>query len=193
MNEINNGVSIKSNNLINNGQMAGGLNSKNYYEAHEKNNQNSGNINMTKNQNLTTGNVTGGIIGGRDASGVAAGKDVTGTVAGGNIYGTVSTAINQLPECSEPDKPGIKELLTQLKEAIASEPNISEDDQETALEEIKNLAQAATHPGNEGMKKIAKRAIQMLKGIFSGLPTIAKLAETAKVTLPALASMFGLE
>ncbi|WP_293057163.1 hypothetical protein [Okeania sp. SIO2B3] len=84
-------------------------------------------------------------------------------------------------------------MLTQLKEAIASESNLSKDDKETALENLQELAQAANNPGDGGMKKEAKRAIQMLTGIFSGLPAVAKLAETAKGTLPALVSMFGLE
>ncbi|GGA54108.1 hypothetical protein [Okeania sp. KiyG1] len=39
MNETNNGVSIKSNSLTNNGQIAGGLNSKNHYEVYETTNE----------------------------------------------------------------------------------------------------------------------------------------------------------
>ncbi|NES70676.1 MAG: DUF29 domain-containing protein [Okeania sp. SIO2D1] len=101
--------------------------------------------------------------------------------------------IIQSPYSPESEKLGVEELLTQLKEAIASESNLSEDDKETALEELEELAQAANNPGDGGMKKVAKRAIQMLTGIFSGLPAVAKLAETAKGTLPALVSMFGLE
>jgi hypothetical protein len=39
----------------------------------------------------------------------------------GEISGTVTNTINELPSGSEPDKPGIKELLTQLKTAIEAD------------------------------------------------------------------------
>ena len=41
---------------------------------------------------------------------------VTGTV-GGNV----TASINELPDSSEPNKPGIKESLTQLQEAIEAD------------------------------------------------------------------------
>ena len=138
--------------------------------------------------NVKADNVTGGIIGGRDASGVA-GQGA----AGRDISGTVSVAINQLPDAPEPGQPGVKELLIRLQQAISAESNLEEDDKQEAQEQLKNLAEAAQNPQDEGMKKIAKRAIQMLKGIFVGLPAVAKLAETAGEILPSLVGLFGLE
>jgi len=35
----------------------------------------------------------------------------------GDIYGTVANTINELPSSSNPNEPGLKELLTELKKA----------------------------------------------------------------------------
>ncbi|NEP90006.1 MAG: hypothetical protein F6K18_26050 [Okeania sp. SIO2C2] len=121
---------------------------------------------------------------------------IKGNISNNNgqmVTGIKNQVTTQSLDSSEAEKLGIEELLTQLKEAIASESNLKEDDKETALEEIENLNQAANNPGDGGMKKMAKRAIQMLTGVFAGLPAAAKLAEIANKTLPALGSKFGLE
>ncbi|MDJ0701863.1 MAG: pentapeptide repeat-containing protein [Leptolyngbyaceae cyanobacterium MO_188.B28] len=110
----------------------------------------------------------------------------------GDISGTVTNTINQLPSSAEPNQPGIKELLTQLQEAIASESTLSEDDKAEALEQVKALAEAGQNPSDVGMKKLAKRATTMLKGIAAGLPTAAKLAESLSQLLPAISSLLGL-
>jgi uncharacterized protein (DUF697 family) len=170
------------------GHMSGGQIGGNARIAGVYNQKSEGDISMTEKHSFSTGDVKGGVVGGRDASGVAAGNDISGTVAGGDIYGTVSTAISELPDSPESEKPGVKELLTQLKEAIASESNLSDEDKESALEEISNLAEAAKNPEDGRMKKAAKKAVQMLTGIFAGLPALSKLVETAK---PVLSSWFG--
>ncbi|MBD2206006.1 leucine-rich repeat domain-containing protein [Calothrix sp. FACHB-1219] len=110
----------------------------------------------------------------------------------GDISGTVANTINQLPASPEPDKPGIKELLEQLKTAIESEPELSDDDKATALEQVEALAQAGQNPQEGTIKKAAKTAIMALKGVFSNLPAIATLAETSKTLIPMIASLFGL-
>ena len=110
----------------------------------------------------------------------------------GDISGTVTNTINQLPSSAEPNQLGIKELLTQLQEAIASESTLSEDDKAEALEQVKTLAEAGQNPSDAGRKKLAKRATTMLKGIAAGLPTAAKLAESLSQLLPALSSLLGL-
>jgi len=49
--------------------------------------------------------------------------------------------ISQLSDTPEADKPDIKELLTQLQEAISKSPDLSEKDKAKALEQIKGLTQ----------------------------------------------------
>ncbi|MEH2010855.1 hypothetical protein [Nostoc sp.] len=110
----------------------------------------------------------------------------------GDISGTVANTINQLPPSPEPDKPGIKELLEQLKTVIESEPDLSHQDKADALEHIQTLAEAGQNPKEGAIQKTAKTTIQALKGIFSSLPAVAKLAEASKTLIPLIAHIFGL-
>jgi len=122
--------------------------------------------------------ITGGTI---NASGAAA-------LSLGDISGTVANTINQLPE----GKDGIKELLEQLKTAIESEGSLSAQDKVDALEHLQTLAEAGQKPNEGAVQKTAKITIQALKGIFSSLPDVAKLAEAAKTLIPLIAHFFGL-
>jgi len=115
-----------------------------------------------------------------------------GIVNLGVIYGDVSTVVNQLPASPLSDQPGIKELLIQLQEAIGTESNLSNDDKAEALEQVKVLGEAGQEPNSESNKKIAKRATTMLRGVVTGLPDAAKLAEACSKLLPAVMTLFGL-
>jgi len=130
---------------------------------------------------------------------------ITGNVGGGyfilggnakgevSIYvgGHVSAIINELPSSSEPDRPGIKELLTQLQEAIEADPNLSEVDKEDALEQVKALAEAAKNPNDAKMKNKAKKADRMLGRIMKGVPPATKLLEFCNNLLPLITKFFG--
>ena len=91
------------------------------------------------------------------------GGSFKGNFIGGNSTGNISNIINQLPSSSEADKPGIKELLTQLQAAIESDPNLSKDDRNDALEQVKNLAEAAQNPNDAAMKNQAKTADKLFR------------------------------
>ena len=128
---------------------------------------------------------------GSKISGVAgAGENMTGS-AMADVSGTVTIAINELPDSSEPEKPGIKELLSQLQAAI-NDPNLADDDKEQVLEQIKVLAEAGQNPKNETAQKQAKRAMGFLKVIAEGLPSAAQLVKTCQDILPAIAHYFAL-
>jgi uncharacterized protein YjbI with pentapeptide repeats len=128
---------------------------------------------------------------GSKISGVAgAGENMTGS-AMADVSGTVTIAINELPDSSEPEKPGIKELLSQLQAAI-NDPNLADDDKAQALEQIKVLAEAGQNPKNETAQKQAKKAMGFLKVIAEGLPSAAQLVKTCQDILPAIAHYFGL-
>ncbi|ACK72474.1 hypothetical protein PCC7424_4101 [Gloeothece citriformis PCC 7424] len=106
------------------------------------------------------------------------------------ISGTVAETINQLPSSSETDKPGIKELLNQLKEAI-EDPNLPEDDKKQALEQLQVLAEAGQNLKDETLQKKAKKAIGFLQVIASGLEPAAKLTQACQSVIPAIAAWFG--
>ncbi|WP_017315825.1 pentapeptide repeat-containing protein [Mastigocladopsis repens] len=110
----------------------------------------------------------------------------------GDISGTVINTINELPKSPEPEKPGIKELLTQLQEAIEAEKDLPEEDKAEALEQVKTLAEAGKNPQEGEKQKEAKTAIKILKGTIAGLPTAATLAEACSKLLPLISKFLGL-
>lgn len=128
-------------------------------------------------------------VGGSVGGSVTAGS-IQGT-SSSNVGGNVSFAINELPSSSEADKPGIKELLTQLQEAIEAEQNLSEDDKQDALEQVKELAEAAQNPNDAEMKNKAKKADRMLGRIISAVPQATKLLEFCNYLLPLITKVFG--
>ncbi|RAM50841.1 MAG: hypothetical protein C6Y22_15195 [Hapalosiphonaceae cyanobacterium JJU2] len=109
-----------------------------------------------------------------------------------DISGEVTNTINQLPESPEPEKPGIKNLLTQLQEAIEADNNLSEEDKAEALEQVKTLAEAGQNPQEAVKQKTGKTAITMLKGLVSGLPATATLVEACSKLLPLISKLLGL-
>ncbi|NES03214.1 MAG: hypothetical protein F6K22_10345 [Okeania sp. SIO2F4] len=109
----------------------------------------------------------------------------------GNVTGNLTASINELPDSSEPNKPGIKESLTQLQEAIEADSNLTQKYKEKALKQLQNLAEAGKN--SQVNQQIAEQAIIFLKGLFTGIPKTAKLIEQWEKLLPAIASFFGFE
>ena len=109
----------------------------------------------------------------------------------GDVDGNVTVSINKLPDSLEPNKPGIKEALTQLQAAIEAESNLSQEDKEEALNKLQSLAEAGKNPQENKQK--AKGVIRFFKGLFTELPKTAKLIEQWEKLLPAIASFFGFE
>ncbi|WP_238178457.1 hypothetical protein [Calothrix sp. 336/3] len=105
-----------------------------------------------------------------------------------DISGTVTNAINELPPATQPEKPGIKELLIKLKHEIESNSELTIKQKEKAQTELKKLSEAGLKPDQSEMQNIADNAITMLKGIVSGLPSTIKLLEL----LPEVAKIFSL-
>lgn len=116
----------------------------------------------------------------------------SGTINLGEISGTVTNTINELPASSEPEKPGIKELLTQLQAAIEADTNLPQEDKAEALEQVKALAETAKSPQDGAMQKVAKTAIKILKGTIASLPSATKLVEQCSNLLPLISTFLGL-
>jgi len=127
-------------------------------------------------------------------SGVAGAGDnlsMTG-VAMGEISGNVTNTISQLPDSPEPDKPGIKELLTELQAAIEADPNLDEEDKAEALEQVQAIAQAGQKPEDGAMQKMAKNSMKFLKGTIADLPSTVELVQTCGKLFPLISKFFGL-
>ena len=134
-----------------------------------------------------------------DKQGIQIGGSVGGSVTAGDVAGSssshvggnVSFAINELPSSSEADKPGIKELLTQLQAAIEADPNLIDDDKQDALEQVKELADAAQNPNDPEMKNKAKTANRMLGRIIKSVPQATQFLEFCNNLLPLITKVFG--
>lgn len=109
-----------------------------------------------------------------------------------DISGTVTKTINQLPSSSDSGNPGIKELLTQLQNAIDAESELPHEDKAEALEQIKVLAKAGQKPEDNALQKAAKTSMKILKGTVASLPDAVKLTEACVKLLPAIATLLGL-
>nr|MDZ8049181.1 pentapeptide repeat-containing protein [Nostoc sp. DedQUE02] len=129
------------------------------------------------------------IQGSSNVSGIAGNNSIANL---GTISGNVSIALNELPDATDAEKPGIKELLSQLQDAIVQSTYLSEEDKAEALEQVNTLAEAGKSPQESTKQKTAKTAITMLKGIFTGLPAVASLVEAGNKLLPAISKLFGL-
>ncbi|MFB8791729.1 MAG: hypothetical protein U7123_23525 [Potamolinea sp.] len=144
------------------------------------------NTTMTDNKNQGI-NATGSFVNTGEMN------NMTGsTVNLGQISGSVSNAINQLPVSPEPNKPGIKELLTELQAAIEAETNLTAEDKAEALEQVKALAEAGKNPQEGTMQRAAKTAMKILKGTVASLPVAATLIEASQKLLPAIAQLLSL-
>jgi uncharacterized protein YjbI with pentapeptide repeats len=142
--------------------------------------QSKGNVSISG----TEGNISGVAAAGENMS-------MTG-VAIGAISGNVTNTINQLPDSPEPDKPGIKELLTELQAAIETDTSLSDDDKAESLEQVKTIAEAGQKPEDGAMQKMAKTAIKILKGTVAGLPSTTSFFEACAKLLPLITKFFGL-
>ena len=113
-----------------------------------------------------------------------------GAINFGEISGTVADTINQLPDPSQSDEPGVKELLTQLKTAIEDDTNLSGDDKAQALARVQVLAEAGNNPSENQQQ--AKGAIRFFRGLVQELPNATNFVEACSKLIPAIARLFGL-
>lgn len=109
----------------------------------------------------------------------------------GELSGQVTVQIDQLPDPAPgSDQPSLKELLTQLKDAVETDTELSEDEKAEALGEVAKLAKAGTKPQDNTMQRMAKRATDALKSITEPLTEASKLATVCKSLLPMIVALF---
>lgn len=131
----------------------------------------------------------GGSIG--DISGLVGG-DVSGVVNLGTISGNVTNTINQLPDASEPDQPNLKELLTQLQQAIENDSDLSDPDKADLLEQVQVLAEAKQTEEPAKKEGLARKARKMFEATLSSLPQTASIVESCSKLLPMVLKALGL-
>lgn len=147
-----------------------------------------GELVMTQNKgiNIHSG---GGSIG--DISGLVGG-DVSGVVNLGAISGNVTNTLNQLPDSSESDEPNIKELLTQLQQAIENDSDLSPPDKADLLEQVQALAEAKQTEEPAKKEGLTRKARKMFEATLSSLPQTASIVEACTKLLPMILKGLGL-
>ena len=106
-----------------------------------------------------------------------------------NISGTVAETIHQYPNTESED---IQQLLNRLKEAINSSPDLDDNLQATALNQVETLTSAASNPQNEETKQKAQLATIMLQGIIANLPPAAAFVTLVKEVIPLIKNYLGI-
>jgi hypothetical protein len=131
-------------------------------------------------------------INARDIANVSGLNSGDGIVNLGTISGNVTNAINQLPEPSDSDQPDLKQLLTQLKEAIEADPDLPDTDKADLLEQVQNLAEAKQTEEPVQKEGLARRAKKMFEVTLKSLPDTAKIVEASSKLLPLILKALGL-
>lgn len=86
----------------------------------------------------------------------------------------------------------VREVLSQLEGAIASDMYLTDADKAAALEQIQVLIVAAQNPTEQEALRLAKTAIRYLRGMVDELPNTARLVVEFNRLLPKIAQLLGL-
>ncbi|HEY9761213.1 MAG TPA: hypothetical protein V6D07_01745 [Trichocoleus sp.] len=116
----------------------------------------------------------------------------TGDTNLGHTSRRLTHQINNLLGASEEPNPTLRDLLTQLQQAIEAEPSLNNAQKAEALLEIAELSTAGQAPDEGPMQMLAKRALQALKGTTAPLADTAKLSVALQDLLPRLTAIFSL-
>jgi uncharacterized protein YjbI with pentapeptide repeats len=109
----------------------------------------------------------------------------------GTISGNVTNAINQLPEALESDQPNLKELLTQLQQAIQADADLPDLDKADLLEQVQALAKAKQIEESAKREGLARKAKKMFDATLKSLPDTAKIVEACSKLLPLILKALG--
>jgi hypothetical protein len=144
---------------------------------------NNNNMNDSNNPNISAG----------DNSFINTGKmDTSGsTINFGTISGTVTNTINQLPDRQEGQESNLKQLLTQLQQAIQTDAELPNPDKADLLEQVQNLATAGQTDTPAEKEGLIRKAKKMFAATLSTLPDTAKTAEAVSKLLPIILKVLG--
>ena len=96
----------------------------------------------------------------------------------------------RIQDLDDQEKASIYDLLLQLKAIVETEPGLDIDDREEAIEQLQILATIRQKIDDVPTKKIAKKAIKILKG--TPVSNYSPLAEACSAILPEIAKYLGI-
>ncbi|HEY9897315.1 MAG TPA: hypothetical protein V6D34_18205, partial [Candidatus Sericytochromatia bacterium] len=114
-----------------------------------------------------------------------------GVVNLGTISGNVTNAINQLPEAPESDQPNLKDLLTQLQQAIQADADLPDPDKSDLLEQVQALAEVKQTEEPAKREGLTRKAMKMFDATLKNLPDTAKIVEACSKLLPLVLKALG--
>jgi uncharacterized protein YjbI with pentapeptide repeats len=117
--------------------------------------------------------------------------ETSGTINLGTISGTVTNAIDRIPDSDGSQASKLKELLTQLQQAIVNDSDLQEPDKVDLLEEVKNLADAGTAEEVAQKETLTRKAKKMFEATLKSLPDTAKIVEASSKLLPIILKVLG--
>jgi hypothetical protein len=118
--------------------------------------------------------------------------NIDSTVNAEDISGSVSESINQLSSSFSGSKDQLRDVLSLLQTKIEADTILSAADKAEALEQIIALVDVAQNPDHPSIKRMAKRAVKILKGTFAALPQNAELTVTFKELIPMILQILDL-
>ena len=117
------------------------------------------------------------------------------TLTGASIIGdlnNVTNTIQQLQDIKTEKTEDLVKILTNLKDSIANDTQLTEPQKKEALEAVQTIAEEAKKPAPERTLKYCSMALNALKGITSAVTDASKLAEVFRTCLPTLTTLLGL-
>jgi uncharacterized protein YjbI with pentapeptide repeats len=109
-----------------------------------------------------------------------------------DISGKVTNAINQLPDCADSNQPNLKELLSQLQQAIETDADLPDADKADLLEQVQNLTEVKQTEEPEKREGLARKVKKMFEATLKSLPETAKIVEACNKLLPIILKTLGL-
>ncbi len=153
---------------------------KNIFLGHQENrSEKTVNKKINKSRNITIENST-------------VNADGAGSFSQGDIEGTVANTINQGTASTDYSKLDLLQLITKLKEAIATETNFSPEDKQDSLDAIDDLTTASQGTDITNQKQKASKALRNLERIVKLLPAGAAFITIFKEIAPHISSLLGL-
>lgn len=105
----------------------------------------------------------------------------------------VPETLSHLPASPQPDQPGIRELLTELKRGIEQEDNLPSEAKEDLLLQVQSLAEAWREPKEEETRSQADIALNKIRNAIANFPNANGFIEISTQLLPQLAVIFGVK
>ncbi|MBD2181282.1 hypothetical protein H6S82_24740 [Planktothrix sp. FACHB-1355] len=120
------------------------------------------------------------------------GGSFEGNFTGGDVHQSSIVYHKQESALPKEDKAEIESSISKLKASIEAESNLTKDQKEKVLAQVKLIEDAVNNPDGGEKKKQAQDANSALKTMFSVLPVAAKFVEEFNKVSDLIIKLFGL-